>query len=71
MLTLSHEWGVAIWAQDHKSEITPPPVMFLGRRSTASTPHTIILAELAVPPMMVDAFFQTMNYINHLQTILS
>ena len=74
MVTSTLKYCAAIWLQVSPctclwTQIAHPLLMMLLRMThvKAFTPHRNIYTELEASPMMVDALFQTMNFINWIQ----
>ncbi len=68
-------YGAAVWGPGLADTIWPlierPQVLMISRmiRSKPSVPHDIVRAELAVPPMLVEALFQTVCLLHRLQSM--
>ncbi|MCO5608604.1 hypothetical protein L7F22_062817 [Adiantum nelumboides] len=53
------------------TQVERPHIIMLSRliRTTLSVPHDIIRAELATPPMLVEALFQTVCFIQQVRQL--
>eukprot|EP00249_Psilotum_nudum_P024953 c29331_g2_i2 orf=1-1479(+) len=73
LVTPALMYGVAIWGPGLTDAtwtlIERPQVLMISRliRSKASVPHDIVRAELAAPPMLVEALFQTVCMLHRFQ----
>ncbi|MCO5607542.1 hypothetical protein L7F22_061739 [Adiantum nelumboides] len=75
LVTPALMYGAAIWgpglAASTWTLVERPQVLLISRfiRSKPSVPHDIIRAELAAPPMLVEALFQTVCMLHRLQSM--
>ena len=75
LVTPALMYGAAIWGPGLADSIWPlierPQVLMISRmiRSKLSIPYDIVRAELAAPPMLVEALFQTLCLLHRLQSM--
>ncbi|MCO5556897.1 hypothetical protein L7F22_010451 [Adiantum nelumboides] len=75
LVTPALMYGAAIWgpglAASTWTLVERPQILMISRliRSKPSVPHDIIRAELAAPPMLIEALFQTVCMLHKLQSM--
>ncbi|KAI5054061.1 hypothetical protein GOP47_0031046 [Adiantum capillus-veneris] len=75
LVTPALMYSAAVWApgltDDQWTQLERPQVCMISRllRSKKTVPHDIIRAELATPPMVVEALFQTVCFIQRMREL--